>query len=147
MAIIRWRPLGEVDSFRREMDRMFDNFFGRETDVGEFSSAWHPSVDIKETKDDFVLMAEIPGMSKDDIKINISENTLTIKGEKKEEKKEDDHNYHRVERRYGTFQRSFTLPTQIQGNKVKAAYKDGVLTITMPKKEEVKPKEIPITVS
>lgn len=146
MAIIRWRPLGEVDSFRREMDRMFDNFFVRE-DVGESSLTWYPSVDIKETKDDFVLMAEVPGMSKDDIKINISENTLTIKGEKKEEKKEDDNNYHRVERRYGSFQRSFTLPTQIQGGKVKAAYKDGVLTITMPKKEEVKPKEIPITVS
>ena len=92
-------------------------------------------------------MAEVPGMLKEEIKINISENTLTIKGEKKEEKKEDDHNYHRVERRYGTFQRSFTLPTQIRGNKVKATYKDGVLTITLPKKEEVKPKEIPITVS
>ena len=147
MAMIRWRPLGEVDSFRRQMDRMFDNFFGSETDVGESSLTWYPSVDIKETKDDFVLMAEVPGMAKDDIKINISENTLTIKGEKKEEKKEDDHNYHRVERRYGTFQRSFTLPIQVQGNKVKAAYKDGVLTITLPKKEEVKPKEIPITVS
>ena len=147
MAIIRWRPLGEVDNFRREMGRMFDNFFDSETEVGESSLTWYPSVDVKETKDEFVLMAEVPGMSKDDIKINISENTLTIKGEKKEEKKQDDHNYHRVERRYGTFQRSFTLPTQIQGNKVKAAYKDGVLTITMPKKEEVKPKEIPITVS
>ena len=147
MAIIRWRPLGEVDSFRREMDRMFENFFGSGADVGESSLTWYPSVDIKETKDDFVLMAEVPGMSKDDIKINISENTLTVKGEKKEEKKEDDQNYHRVERRYGTFQRSFTLPIQVQGNKVKAAYKDGVLTITLPKKEEVKPKEIPITVS
>jgi HSP20 family protein len=147
MAILRWRPLGEVDSFKREMDRMFDNFFGSGTETSESSLTWYPSVDIKETKDEFVMMAEVPGMSKDDIKINISENTLTIKGEKKEEKKEDDHNYHRVERRYGTFQRSFTLPTQIQGSKVKAAYKDGVLTITMPKKEEVKPKEIPITVS
>ncbi len=147
MAIIRWRPLGEIDSFRREMDRMFDNFFGRETEVSESSLTWYPSVDIKETKDDFVLTAEVPGMSKDDIKINISENTLTIKGEKKEEKKEEDHNFHRVERRYGAFQRSFTLPNQIQGNKVKASYKDGILTIAMPKKEEVKPKEIPITVS
>jgi HSP20 family protein len=147
MAIIRWRPLGEIDSFRREMDRMFDNFFGRGADVAEPSLTWYPSVDIKETKDDFVLMAEVPGMSKDDIKINISENTLTIKGEKKEEKKEEDQNYHRVERRYGSFQRSFTLPTQIQESKVKAAYKDGVLTITMPKKEEVKPKEIPISVA
>ena len=147
MAIIRWRPLSEIDSFRREMDRMFDNFFGREADVAESPMTWYPSVDIKETKDDFVLTAEVPGMSKDDIKINISDNTLTIKGEKKEEKKEEDTNYHRVERRYGSFQRSFTLPTQIQGNKVKAAYKDGVLTITLPKKEEVKPKEIPIAVS
>ncbi|MDZ7330814.1 MAG: Hsp20/alpha crystallin family protein [candidate division KSB1 bacterium] len=147
MAIIRWRPLSEIDSFRREMDRMFDTFFGTSSEVAESTLAWYPSVDIKETKDDFVLTAEVPGINKDDIKISISENTLTIKGEKKEEKKEETENYHRLERRYGTFQRSFTLPTQVEDKKVKASYKDGVLTITLPKKEEVKPKEIPITVS
>jgi len=147
MAIIRWRPLSEIDTFRREMNRMFDSFFRSELEGSEEISTWYPAMDVKETKDDFVVTAEVPGMSKDDIKINISENTLTIKGEKKEEKKEEDHNYHRVERRYGTFQRSFTLPTQVESDKVKAAYKDGVLTITLPKKEEVKPKEIPISVS
>ena len=147
MAIIRWRPLGEIDSFRREMNRMFDNFFTSESEAGETLSTWYPLVDVKETKDDFVLSSEVPGMKKDDIKISISENTLSLKGEKKEETKKDEQNCHRIERRFGSFQRSFTLPTQVQGNKVKASYNDGVLTITLPKKEEVKPKEIPITVS
>jgi len=147
MAIIRWRPIGEIDSFKREMDRMFDDFFRPSSELSESSLSWYPSVDVKETKDEFVISAEVPGMSKDDIKINISDNTLTIKGEKKEEKKEENHNYHRIERRFGTFQRSFTLPTQIEEKKVKASYKDGILTISMPKKEEAKPKEIPITVS
>lgn len=146
MAIIRWRPLGEMDSLRHEMNKLFDNFFHGDVE-SEKSLNWYPVVDIKETKDDYIVAAEVPGISKDDIKINISENTLTIKGDKNEEKKEQDHNYHRIERRYGSFQRSFTLPNQIQGNKVKASYKDGVLTISLPKKEEVKPKEIPITVS
>jgi len=147
MAIIRWRPLGEIDTFKREMDRMFDDLFQPSSELSESSLSWYPSVDVKETKDEFVISAEVPGMSKDDIKINISDNTLTIKGEKKEEKKEENHNYHRVERRFGSFQRSFTLPTHIEDKKVKASYKDGVLTISMPKKEEAKPKEIPIIVS
>lgn len=147
MAIIRWRPLAEVDSLRHEMNRLFDSFFKSDIESGEELSTWYPMVDVKETKDDFVVSVEIPGISKDDVKINVSENTLTIKGEKKQEKKEADHNFHRIERRYGSFQRSFTLPTQIEDGKVKASYKDGVLTITLPKKEEVKPKEIPITVS
>ncbi|OQX87742.1 molecular chaperone [candidate division KSB1 bacterium 4484_87] len=146
MAIVRWRPFGELEQFRSQMDRLFDDFFGSATESESLTPGF-PLVDIKETKDDFVITAEVPGMSKDDIKISLTNNTLTIKGEKKEEKKEDDHNYHRVERRFGSFSRSFTLDAPVEAEKIKAKCKDGILTITLPKKEESKPKEIPISVS
>jgi HSP20 family protein len=107
----------------------------------------YPLVDIEETKDEFMIYAELPGVSKDDVKINLADDTLTLSGEIKEPEKKDDRTFHRIERSYGKFQRSFYLPVQIQGNKVKASFKDGILTITLPKKEEVKPKEISISVS
>jgi HSP20 family protein len=88
----------------------------------------------------------MPGMSKDDVKVSVQDNVLTLKGEKKQEKEEKDKNYHRVERSYGSFCRSFQLPTSVKADKVKANYKDGVLSITLPKTEEVKPKEIPISI-
>jgi HSP20 family protein len=147
MPIVRWRPITDFQTLRDEMDRRFNEFyrtFGEDTDA---VCDCYPLVDVKETKDDFVVTAELPGVAKDDVKIHISDDVLTIKGEKKEEKKEKDHNYHRIERSYGKFQRSFTLPVPVQNDKVKAAYKDGILTITLPKKEEVKPKEISISVS
>jgi HSP20 family protein len=104
-------------------------------------------VDIEETKDDFVIYAELPGVSKDDVKINLADDTLTLSGEIKEPEKKEDRKFHRIERSYGKFQRSFYLPMQIQSSKVKASFKEGILTITLPKKEEVKPKEISISVS
>ena len=146
MAVIRWKPRNELEGLRREMDRMFDNFYRSSSEDVESLSGIYPFVDIKETKDDLILTAEVPGISKDDINSSFSENTLTIKGEKKEEKKEDNHNYHKSERRFGSFQRSFTLGTKIDADKVKASCKDGILVIEMPKKEEVKPKEIPISI-
>ncbi|MDZ7261227.1 MAG: Hsp20/alpha crystallin family protein [candidate division KSB1 bacterium] len=146
MAIVRWRPFfSEMESLRRDMDRLFDSFFRRYPEE-EVAATWQPLVDIAETKDDFIVTAEVPGMSKDDVKISLTNNVLTLKGEKKEEKEIKDKNFHRVERCYGSFQRSFTLPTEVQADKVKASYKDGVLKITLPKKEEVKPKEIAVTV-
>jgi len=146
MAVIRWRPLSDLELLRSQMDRLFDNFY-RTFESDKDLASDYPVVDIKETKDDFIIKAEVPGMSKDDIKINISENTVTIKGEKKEEKKENDINYHRIERRFGSFQRSFSLTSPIDSDKIKASCKDGILTITIPKKEESKPKEIPISIS
>ncbi|HDP97588.1 MAG TPA: Hsp20/alpha crystallin family protein [bacterium] len=146
MAVIRWKPYSEIDNFKTQMDRLLDRFY-RPYQSGEDISTSYPLVDIKETKDEFILTAEVPGMSKEDIKINITENNLTIKGEKKEEKKEENSNYHRVERRYGSFQRSFTLNTIIDANKIKASCKDGILSVVLPKKEETKPKEIPISIS
>lgn len=146
MAIVRWRPFSELEQLRSQMDRLFDDFFGSATELESLTPGF-PLVDIKETKDDFIITAEVPGMSKDDIKISLSNNTLTIKGEKKQEKKEEDHNYHRIERRFGSFSRSFTLDAPVEADKIKATCKDGILTIVLPKKEESKPKEIPISVS
>jgi HSP20 family protein len=147
MAITRWRPFRDMISVQDEMNRLFDDFFGRPVMRREWTeAAWCPCVDVSETKDNVIINTEIPGMSKDDVKVSIQDNVLTLSGEKKEEKEEKDANYHRMERSYGSFSRSFTLPTTVQADKVKAAYKDGILRITLPKSEEVKPKQIPITV-
>jgi len=147
MAISRWRPLRDMISIQDEMNRLFDDFFGPPITRPEWAeAAWCPCVDVSETKDDVIINTEIPGMSKDDVKVSVQDNILTLSGEKKQEKEEKDANYHRMERSYGSFSRSFTLPTTVQADRVKAAYKDGILRITLPKSEEVKPKQIPITV-
>jgi len=144
MAIIRWR---NVDNLKNEMDRLYNRYYGSTQEDAENVCDCYPMVDIKETKDDFVVTAEIPGVSRDDIKINFTDDALTIQGEKSEEKKVDEHTYHRVERSYGKFYRSFTFPGKVAGDKIKASYKDGILTVSLPKREEVKPKEISISVS
>lgn len=146
MAITRWRPFRDIVSIQDEMNRLFDDFFGRPLTRPECEDAWSPSVDVSETKDNVIINAEIPGMSKEDVKVSVQDNVLTLSGERKQEKEEKNANYHRIERNYGSFRRSFTLPTPVQPDKVKATYKDGILRITLPKTEEVKPKEIPISV-
>jgi len=147
MAITRWRPFRDLLSIQDEMNRLFDEFFGRSPARAEWTDGvWSPSVDVSETKDNVIIKAEMPGIKKDDVKISIQDNVLTMKGEKKQEKEEKDANYHRIERSYGSFCRSFTLPTSVKTDKIKATYKDGILTITLPKTEEVKPKEIPISI-
>jgi len=136
-------------SIRDEMDRLFDEFFGKTSErfgleVGE--GVWSPDVDISETDNEIIVSAELPGVKKDDIKITLQENVLTLRGEKRQEKETKDENFHRVERCYGAFQRSFTLPATVDAKSIKASYKDGVLKIRLPKVEEAKKKEIPITV-
>jgi HSP20 family protein len=108
---------------------------------------WSPSVDISENDDNIVVNAEIPGMNKEDINVSVRDDTLTIKGEKKREREEEEENYHVVERSYGRFQRSFTLPDNVKSDDIKANYKDGVLNITIPKTEEAKSKELKVDVS
>jgi HSP20 family protein len=133
----------ELD-FPREVERFFSRPFSR---FREFlSEEWFPFVDIAETKDDIVVKAEVPGMTKEDISISLSDNVLTLRGEKKKEKEENGKTFYRMERNWGSFARSFTLPAAVLPGKVKAVYKDGVLEITLPKSEQVKSKEIPITV-
>jgi HSP20 family protein len=147
MAITRWRPFRDVVSIQDEMNRLFDDFFGRPVlKTGWTEGVWSPIVDISEDKENMIIKSEMPGMSKDDVKISIQDNVLTLKGEKKQEKEEKDKNYHRIERNYGSFCRSFQLPTSVKSDKVKASYKDGVLSVTLPKTEDVKPKEIPISI-
>lgn len=147
MAIVRWRPFRDVVSIQDEMNRLFDDFFGRPVARTDWTEGvWNPSVDVSEDKDNVILRAEMPGMTKEDVRISIQDGVLTLRGEKKQEKEEKDKNYHRIERSYGSFCRSFQLPTSVKSDKVKATYKDGVLSITLPKTEEVKPKEIPISI-
>lgn len=143
MTVVRWKPWQEVNSLQREMNRMFDSFF-QDTDESASTSAWYPSVDIKETPDVIDVYAELPGLTKKDIKLSIRDNILQISGEKQREERDDDANYHRLERVYGTFSRSFTLPTKVQMDKVNAVFNDGVLHLTLPKAEEEKPRQIEI---
>jgi len=146
MAITRWRPFRDVVSVQDEMSRLFDDIFGqRPARVQWTDGVWNPSVDVTEDQDSVVVKAEMPGLNKDDVKISVQDNVLTLKGEKKQEKEEKDKDYHRIERSYGSFCRSFQLPTTVRADEIKANYKDGVLSIILPKTEEVKPKEIPIS--
>jgi HSP20 family protein len=145
MAIMRWRPWGDMVNMQDEMNRLFDDFIGRAPLRG-VEGRWVPAVDISENEDSLFVDVEIPGMKKEDIKVSLEHNVLSLKGEKKQEKEVKEENYHRWERRYGSFARSFELPMPVQADKIKAAYKHGVLHVELPKAEEVKPKEIPIEV-
>ena len=150
MAIVRWRPMRDMMNVQDEMNRLFDRFFGKELwDEDEQLSQmnWFPVVDIKENKDEFAVLAELPGMKKEDVHITFSDGKLVIEGERKKEQEENEANYHRVERSYGKFCRTFQLPSGIQANKIAADFKDGILKIKLPKSEEVKPKEIEVKVS
>jgi HSP20 family protein len=146
MALARWTPMGNVQSFQQEMNRMFNDYFrgGNAEEAASGVSTWTPPVDIHETDDALVIKAELPGISKDDVSIDVHQNTLTLRGQRKHEAEVKQGNYHRVERAYGTFQRSFVLPTMIDQEKVRATFKDGVLELHLPKSEAAKPRRIAI---
>jgi HSP20 family protein len=147
MAIVRWEPFRDMLASQREFDRLFREAFSPAAD-GELSTrTWAPPVDIYENGDSLVLKAELPGVNPDDVDIRVENNTLYLKGERKFEKEVKEQNYHRVERSYGSFTRTFSLPNSIDADKVGANYTDGVLVLTMPKKEEAKPKTIKVNVS
>lgn len=148
MSLIRWRPRNDFLSVRSEMNRLFDSFFTGwpEPRKGLLEGEWTPSIDVAETDDKITVTVELPGIDQKEVDIAITDDVLTLKGEKKEEKEVKEKNYHRIERSYGSFQRSVRLPTSVKADKAKAAYKDGILTITVPKTEEVKPKQIKIDV-
>ena len=145
MSLVKWNPAKDLLDLQKELNKVFGEFFSRSPmELGSFE--WAPAVDIIENDNEFVVKAELPGITQDDIKVSLSNDVLTIKGEKKQEKEEKGKNFHRIERSYGSFHRSFSLPSKVQADKVKAVYKNGVLEITLPKAEEVKPKEITIDV-
>jgi len=126
---------------------MFNNMFrGSEEGEDYTLASWTPAVDITEHDDEYTVKVELPGVNKDEVKITVESNMLTIRGEKKQEKETKKENYHRVERSYGSFQRSFTLPTAIVNDKIDAAFKDGILIVHVPKAEEAKPKQIEVKV-
>jgi HSP20 family protein len=135
-------------TLRDEADKLMDDFFGRlATHREAYEGDWLPSMDIKEGANDVSATVELPGLNKEDIKVCVQNDILTISGEKHQEKIESDENMHRIERTYGHFKRSVALPMEVDSEKVKASYKDGVLTVTMPKVESKKVKEIPIQIS
>jgi HSP20 family protein len=146
MALARWTPYRDILSVRDEMNRVFNEAFGRANneDSTWHSGAWSPAVDIYETDEALVMKAELPGFTKDDIYIELKDNTLVIKGERKREDEVKEGNYHRTERMYGAFQRVFMLPTTVDQEKVKAAYKDGILELHLPKVQAAQPKRIAV---
>lgn len=152
MSLMRWRPGRDISTIRDEMNRLFDDFFTSfpsifsERKRGLLEGEWAPNIDVAETDENVVVTAELPGVNQNEVEITVVNDVLTLKGEKKEEKEIKKENYHRVERSYGSFQRSISLPTGVQADKAKANYKDGVLTVTIPKIEEAKPKSIKINV-
>ncbi len=146
MALARWTPMGNLQSFQEEMNRMFHEFFrgGNGGDQGWASGAWTPPVDIYETDDVLVLTAMLPGVSKDEVSIEVHNNTLILRGERKPAGTVSDERYFRRECVYGPFQRSFVLPATVDQNKVQATYHDGLLELHLPKSEAAKPRRIAI---
>jgi len=145
MDLTVWKPFREVARLRREMDRLWEDYFGSgRRGLEPMEEVWSPAVDVSETGDKVTVKAEVPGMEAKDIEINLVGDILTIKGEKKSEREEKGENYHMVERSYGSFSRSLKLPAAVEADKIEASYKQGVLTVVCPKKEEVKPKAIEI---
>jgi HSP20 family protein len=146
MTIVRYDPFRDLRTLQEEVNRLFSNnlslSFGEE---GIARGAWNPNVDIYENKDQIVLEAELPGMKREDFDLTIENSVITLRGERHFEKKDETDNYHRVERSYGSFTRSFTLPQTVSGEGVKAEYRDGVLRVTLPKREETKARRIEIS--
>jgi len=140
-----WRNTGSL--LAPTMDDFIEKFFygwpqfEREADI-----SWSPRVDVNESEKEIIIEAELPGISKEDVKVEVKNNTLTISGERKQEKKTEKNNFYRIERHYGKFERSFGLPETVQTDKVNAKFKDGILTLTLPKSEKAIPKEISVNV-
>lgn len=148
MAMVRWDPFQDLIALQDRMNQLFDQTWARSRREreGVVAAAWSPAVDVYETPEGIVLKAELPGLNKEDIDIQIKDNTVTLKGERHVEKDVKQENYLRVERAHGAFHRTFTLPTAIQTEKVRAVFKDGVLELNIPKAEDAKPKQIKIEV-
>ncbi|HZS05174.1 MAG TPA: Hsp20/alpha crystallin family protein [Blastocatellia bacterium] len=146
---VRRDPMGEFKSLQEDFNRIFNTalprFFGNEE--GLLRGNWVPSVDIHEGENEIVLEADLPGLKPGDFEVSVENYVLTLKGERRFEKQSEGDNYHRVERSYGSFTRSFTLPSTVNVDNVHAEFKDGVLRLTLPKREEVKPRQIRINVA
>ena len=146
MTIVRYDPFRDLRTLQEEVNRLFSTNLTRAFgDEGIGRGAWSPSVDIYENKDQIVLEAELPGMKQEDFDLSIESNVITLRGERRFEKTDDSDNYHRVERSYGAFTRSFTLPQTVSGEGATAEYSNGVLRVTLPKREETNPRRIEVS--
>jgi HSP20 family protein len=143
MALVRWDPIRELDSLQTDMNRLFDRFF--EGRVGNGTSRrWIPAMDLLETEDHLVLRGDMPGMTEDDVNIEIKDNVLTVSGERKAQHEDQGEGYHRVERAFGSFSRSLTLPHGVDAEQVEANFDNGVLEVQIPKPAEAKPTRVQI---
>ena len=148
MTIVKWDPFRNVAALQDRINRIFDESFSRTADLEDdiSMSAWKPSVDIYETDEAIILKAELPGIKKEDVSVEIKDNVLTLRGERVEDKEIKEGSYFRKERCFGTFSRAFNLQHRVQPDKIKAKFKDGILEIEIPKPEEEKPKQITVNV-
>jgi HSP20 family protein len=148
MALIRWEPARELNSLQSEMNRLFNTFF--DVPAGGANGAtlrrWVPAMDLVETEDRYVLRADLPGLSEGDINIEVENNVLTVSGERKSEHQDEGEGYYRVERAFGTFSRSLTLPEGVDPDAVEASFDKGVLEVRIPKPEETKPRRVEVSV-
>ena len=140
MTILRWNPFREIDTLQSQLQQIFEG-----AEAGASASGFIPPVDISEDANHIVLALEAPGLKQEDLKIQLENNVLTVRGERKFEQETQEKNYHHIERRYGSFARTFTLPTTVDAEKVQATYDAGVLRIELGKKAEAQPKQIPVT--
>ena len=146
MAVIRWDPFRDLNTLQDRMNHLFEQANrGWRSDEESATTAWSPSVDIFETEGEIIVQAEVPGMDRKDIELSLENNVLTLKGDRKFQKETKDENHHRIERSYGSFSRSFSIPAMVNEDKIRADYNEGVLSISLPKKEHARPKQIKIT--
>ena len=146
MNLVRWDPFRDLEGIQVRLNRLFPDVPARFEDETLFAG-WSPAVDIQETNDEFILKADLPDVKKDDVKVELEDGVLTVEGERKREKEETGKRFHKVERTYGRFVRHFTLPSEVDGPHVRAAFKDGVLNVRLPKAANAKPTAIEITVA
>jgi HSP20 family protein len=151
MALVRWEPLRDLVALQDRMNRLFDESYRGRREASEddwaLGGSWAPAVDIYEQDGNIVLTAELPGVDPKDVDVRVENNVLTLRGERKWTSDVQRESYHRVERSYGSFTRSFTLPSGVATDQIKADFKDGMLRLTLPKREDAKPRQISISVS
>lgn len=144
-SISRWEPFRGISTLQEQVNRLFENSFQGRSESS--LASWAPAVDVHETENELVVTADLPGMSEKDLDVRVENNMLTISGERKTETNVKDDSYLRVERSYGSFSRSFALPNTVNTDAVAAEYKNGVLTVKLPKREETKPRQVKVNVA
>jgi HSP20 family protein len=153
MSVSRWDPFRDLLTIQDEMNQLFGRAFGERQGQGQGEGqgpalrAWAPALDISEQKDAYVVSVELPGVSPEDLDITLEDGLLTLQGERRFEQESSDRQWHRIERRYGSFRRAITLPSQVQADSIEANFDNGVLTVRVPKAEEAKPKRIEVRTS